>query len=344
MTKQTAKHKHTELELKKIQMRRKRRKNRMKRRFMAFLFMFVCALIIITVLKAPVFNVRSIVCVGQETLSEKEIIAAAGAKTGENIFISNISRMKRQVAEIPKVAQSNVRRLFPNRIKIWVREAKDAAFIETQSGGYLVTDINARILYSAEKEDERLKTLVKISGAEVASKQVGTVAFAETDANSSSALECLKALEKHSMLDGTRLIDVSKAGTIVINYEDRLRIILGSFDDLDYKLKFINKVKTENLSELERAELDFTGDKLYAAPLSENSGEADKGGEGAKAEDKALSGGDESGKAEDKAASGKEDKTESGQTGAEEKTAQGSEAKENKTGGAASNNNGEKSE
>ena len=112
MTKQTAKHKHTELELKKIQMRRKRRKNRMKRRFMAFLFMFVCALIIITVLKAPVFNVKSIVCVGQETLSKKEIIAAAGAKTGENIFISNISRMKRQVAEMPKVAQSNVRAAF----------------------------------------------------------------------------------------------------------------------------------------------------------------------------------------------------------------------------------------
>ena len=51
-----------------------------------------------------------------------------------------------------------------------------------------------------------------------------------------------------------------------LDYENRLYMLLGSYDNMDYKLKFSKKVIEENISEYEKALFDYRGDKLYVGP------------------------------------------------------------------------------
>ena len=74
------------IEKNKAVMRKKRRKTKMKKRFIVFVFLFLCAGIILTVLKAPFFNISGIDCVGQERLTREQLLDSAQIKVGSNIL------------------------------------------------------------------------------------------------------------------------------------------------------------------------------------------------------------------------------------------------------------------
>lgn len=253
-----------ELQLRKKQQMKKKAKNRIKRRLIVFLFLFVCTAIIFTVLKAPFFNVKTIVCVGQESLTEEQIIEIAGAKLNANIFSTGVKTMKRRLLENPAIAESNVRRLFPNKIKIWVREAKTAMYIENDKSYVLVND-TGRVIKSIDKTEERPKA-AKLVDFVPASEVPGENIIAKDDVSGQTIIECVKALKKLDMLEKITSISAADLSDIRIDYEDRLYILLGSFEQMDYKLNFVKKVISENISEYEKALLDYRGKNLFVGP------------------------------------------------------------------------------
>lgn len=266
----------SETELKKREMRRARRKIRIKRRATVFLFMFVCAAVVIFVLKAPMFNIKSVMCVGTENITQEELIKAAGVKTGENIFAANIGMMKKQLSAMPEIAESNVRRIFPNKIKIWVREAEPAAFV-ISGGEAAIIDRNGRVIRCTDQKAEELSAIAELTGPEVVSTTPGESIAADGDLKAEKVFECIGIMSELGMLGKIQYIDANDLSDIRFGYENRLRILLGGYDKMDYKLKFIKTVIDDKLSPYESANLDYTGDKLYVGPLEtendENAGE-----------------------------------------------------------------------
>lgn len=255
-----------EFERKKQQLKKKKRRARAKRRFVVFVFLFVCIGIIFTVLKAPVFNVKSIVCVGQDELTEEQIIKIAGAKTDVNIFSTGISAMKRRLAENPAIAECNVRRLFPNKIKIWVRESKPALAIRSGEG-FLLADSNGKIIKIVEgKAAEIAESLAKLEEFEPATATLGGSIYKQDDVVHTKTAECVSILAELEMLDKITMISAADLSDIKLDYQDRLYIMLGTYDQMEYKLTFIKKVISESLSEYEKANLDYRGKNLYVGP------------------------------------------------------------------------------
>lgn len=250
---------------KKAQMRKKRRVMKVKRRFAVcavFVFM-VCGAA--AVFKAPFFDVKEIVCVGQEKLSEDELIKASGVQKGKNVFLTNISEVKNGLSKIPYVSEYNARRIFPNKIKIWVRESKPVFTVKTE-GKYAICDINAKVL---EIADENEVGVCEILISDAPKAQTGKILMDEEDPQYKKLLECIGLLENFDMLKNTNTIDFSDISDIIIYYDGRLKIKLGSASELDYKIKFAEKVIKENISDMERATVDYTGDKLYVGPYEE---------------------------------------------------------------------------
>lgn len=255
-----------DLEARKKRLIREKRRNRLKRRFIIFIFLFVCTAVIFTVLKAPFFSVKTIVCVGQETLNEKQIIKIAGAETGANIFSTSVKAMKRRLSENPNIEQSNVRRIYPNKIKIWVRESKAFAFVE--SGGLLLlVDKNGQIIKVEEqKEGKKAEDLAWLEGFEPKSTKLGEYITDSKNPVHQKTFECIGIMDKLKMLDKVTSISAADLSDIRVDYDNRLYIMLGSYDKMEYKLTFINKVISQNLSEYEKAILDYRGEKLYVGP------------------------------------------------------------------------------
>lgn len=258
----------SEIEQKKLDMRRERRKVRAKRRIAVFLFLFACAGIVLIVLKAPIFNIKSVMCVGAEAIPEKELIQAAGVKIGGNIFSANVGMMKKRVSELPQVAESNVRRIFPNKIKIWVRESKPAAFMRNDSAAFVI-DRNGKIIAQTKRDAEELSQIAELTGLEQSGTKPGEKITDSDDLRAEKIFECLGIMSDIEMIGKTQYIDASDLSDIKIGYENRLRILIGGYDRMDYKLRFIKKVIDEKLSPYESANLDYTGDKLYVGPIED---------------------------------------------------------------------------
>ena len=255
-----------DLQARKKQLIKKKRRNRLKRRFIIFIFLFVCTAVIFTVLKAPFFNVKTIVCVGQETLNEGQIIKIAGAETGVNIFSTSVKAMKRRLSENPNIEQSNVRRIYPNKIKIWVRESKAAAFVES-SGLILLADKDGQIIKVVDQKDsKKADGLARLEGFEPKATKLGEYIIDRKDPVHQKTFECIGIMDKLKMLDKVTSISAADLSDIMVDYDNRLYIMLGSYDKMEYKLTFINKVISQNLSEYEKATLDYRGEKLYVGP------------------------------------------------------------------------------
>ncbi len=258
-----------EFETKKKRILKKKKLNRIKRRLAAFLFVLICTGIIFTVLKAPFFNVDAIVCVGQQELTEERIVEIAGAKTGVNVFSASVKDMKKRLSAEPSIAECNVRRLFPNKIKIWVRESKAVACIEN-AGYLLLTDKNGQIIkiVELEKKDSVAK-VARLEGFKPAANGLGEYVCSKDDAVHIKTYECIEILDKLDMIQNITMINAADLSNIEIDYQDRLHIMLGGYEQMEYKLRFIKKVISENLSEYEKAILDYRGEKLYVEPKTE---------------------------------------------------------------------------
>lgn len=258
-----------EFEQKKRELMKKKRKNRAKRRTIVLLFLIVCVGIIVAVFKAPFFNVKTVFCVGQQNMAETEIVKLADVHPGTNIFSVNLRAVKKRLASNPMIAETNVRRIFPNKIKIWVKEAKMVAYVE-KDGKYLMLDRNGQIIKVLTGENAKTAPkAAKLSGIEIVSEKPGEYIATPDDQRAIKLFECIDNLLELEMLDKVNYINFEDLSNVEIDYESRLFMLLGSYEKLDYKLKFVKKVIDDNISEHEKALFDYRGDKLYVGPREE---------------------------------------------------------------------------
>ena len=266
MEKRTKDEYSEQLERNKRIMMKKRKKMRAKRRFIVFMFLLICAGIIITALKAPFFNIGQIVCDGEANLTEEQILKTAGINTGQNIFSTGVRKAEEKLTENPEIAEAAVRRVFPNKIRIEIKEAVPIAYVVFDSE-YLMIDGDGKIIKLAESaEDERLKNLIHIEGIEVVSATAGKKIASNEDIRAKELYKCLDTMQTLGMRDKVNYIDIADLSDIKLDYENRIYMLLGSYDKLDYKLKFVKKVIDEKLSEQEKAKFDFRSEKLHVGP------------------------------------------------------------------------------
>ena len=230
--------KRDSLELKKQQLKKNKRRNKLKRRFYIFTVFFILVGITAILFKAPFFNISEVICIGQEQLTEEEILKAAQVEEGKNIFLTNISDVKERVAAIPRVSESNARRIFPNKVKIWVREAVPCLAVE-KDGKFAVCDKNTKVLEIADENKDNLCVLKLSDTKDV---KPGDTYADINDFRDKKLLELIDIMENLGMINLSNYIDFSDISDIIILYDSRLKIKIGNTNDLEYKLKFINEI------------------------------------------------------------------------------------------------------
>ncbi len=136
--------------------RKRRRENRMSAKTRAAILFTLIVVIGIGVglLIAPPLAVEEVYCEGNVRVSQEEIIEAAKIPLGKNILLQRLSKARKRVGEIPIIDEVKTRRVFPNKIKIWVRERIPAAYLYDGEGKCVVMDLQGYIL--DVMEDERV--------------------------------------------------------------------------------------------------------------------------------------------------------------------------------------------
>ena len=227
--------------------RRERKRKRFKARFTIFVCVLLSGGIVVTLFFAPIFEITDIYAIGNNRVTEGEIIArsevlmASGTRSGDNIFRTSSQRIINNVLTIPYIREANARRLFPNRIRIWVRESEPRANIAIYGGRYAIIDERGQIL-EILSEPYIIPTFY---GLDADNPVAGEMLAAENAVNLEVALMILNELINHRISDRIVSIDITSLTQITMNYENRISIIIGNASDLDYKIEFFSNIAGE---------------------------------------------------------------------------------------------------
>ena len=186
--------------------------------------------------------------------SSSEIIQALGVAPEENIFSFDPGEKEAALErQFPLLESIRVVRDYPNTVVVQVTEAVPAYAMQTQSGWLTLSD-QFKILACGSAQPEGLKTLY---GGEAKTTAPGEqLSFAAEDAADSTAasdsaaasspeeadkkMETLTALqaklEEYELLDDVTRMEFADTDQVAFLYQDRVSVLLGTLNDLDYKL------------------------------------------------------------------------------------------------------------
>lgn len=278
-------------------LRRKRAKSMMNRRrkrlrllalFVAVVLAAVGLVLAVTVLfKVASFRVentdkRDPVDLGPYT--EEQILQALAVNLGDNIF--GFSAKDRQILlerALPELETVQVRRSLPSTVVVQVEPAT-AAYKVAYGDQWAVLSTSCKVMRLEEEEPEGL---VELQGIEAAQAEPGTriqlsqpaaaegAASAPQEGSAASATpgpetavttadealsELLAGLEQNGLLEGLTAVQLGDLEEFSFTYQDRLKIRLGTSNNLDYKLRLTARVVlgADGLAPTDRGTLDVS--------------------------------------------------------------------------------------
>ena len=123
-----------------------------KRRKWILIGVGICVAVCAALLFTPIFNVENVVCQGNVRIAYEEIESAAKVEKGKNVLLQNMGDIEKRVKEIPLVEDAQIRRIFPDGIKISIKECVPAAYIQIGDGRAVLTDMDGKALEILDKE------------------------------------------------------------------------------------------------------------------------------------------------------------------------------------------------
>ena len=196
--------------------------------------------------------------------SSEQIVQALGVNLEENIFSFDPASKAAALEQVfPMLENIRVERDYPGTVVIQVTEAQPAYTMQT-SGGWLTLSASLKILSSDGVQPAGLPTLY---GGEPVSQTPGTQLSFEQPAPASSAASdsaasdsasgtaeeagdkrldslntLLAALDALRMRGDVTRIEFADPEEMSFLYQDRISVLLGTLNELDYKLKLAQHV------------------------------------------------------------------------------------------------------
>ena len=196
--------------------------------------------------------------------SSEQIVQALGVNLEENIFSFDPASKAAALEQVfPMLENIRVERDYPGTVVIQVTEAQPAYTMQT-SGGWLTLSASLKILSSDAVQPAGLPTLY---GGEPVSQTPGTKLSFEQPAPASSAASdsaasdsasgtaeeagdkrldslntLLAALDALGMRGDVTRIEFADPEEMSFLYQDRISVLLGTLNELDYKLKLAQHV------------------------------------------------------------------------------------------------------
>ncbi len=298
-----------------------------KRKVLRVLFYAVTLLVLVSVcfvLSLTVFfKIDEIEVKGKSRYSGDEIKSSCMIKQGDNLILCNTSPGEKNIWEkFPYIEKVTISKELFNRIVITVKEATPTCVIESE-GKYVLLSESGKIIDISDTL--RNTNIPKIMGAKLKEPKLSSAVKYKDENVEGYINEILDAEEKYKL--GTiDIIDISNMSKITLTTKQGLRIVIGTPESIDYKLKTAKKIIEKSLSEKDKGILDVSlcsaegGKSYYSSQADESSAQASKVSKPKTTSDtkKKTESSSESSKAEESGAN--EDETSDADTGDPETT------------------------
>ena len=232
--------------------RRRRRRGNYTLYYLLIL-LFVLALAI-TLSLTVFFKITAVVVTGTDRYPNEQLVLATGVEVGDNLLRISKSDISRRLTQYPYIESVEVKRAFPPKVVVTVTEATPLAAVG-QPGNYVLVSTQGRILETGLVEVP--EGITAAAGPQITGEEGQMVG--EEQEEYISMLADLREAILATGFDKITAIDVTDRLNIVVTYDGRVTIQLGSERDLERKLGMVYTI-------LEDQEEDFVGEINATSP------------------------------------------------------------------------------
>lgn len=213
----------------------------------------ICAAILAAV--TVFFKVKKVIVSGESRYSAEEVLEAAGIAEGENLFFLNkVAITNRIFRDRPYLDTVSIRRRFPDTVEIILQDCVPSAAVSFQNRYWLV-DKKGKILEEISQEQAAGHCLV--TGLELEEPQLGEYLDFSRPEQGKALSTILNTAENSGILKEIMGIHMEKLFEIKLQYTERFVVELGTVEDLEKKISFLNQV-VERLGSTDTGVIDLT--------------------------------------------------------------------------------------
>lgn len=188
-----------------------------------WVFILVGLVAVFLLANSSLFNVSDISVIGCSRFSAGEIVAASGISGEINILHVDEEAARTEIEKNPYLIVTDIRRVFPTGVEIYVEERVPTAQIHTANGWY-VTDEKCVALSLNNAGDDQLITLENVS---IHLPTFGSVISSDSDAKTEAACLVLAAARQSGLTEKIRSVDLADPDNISLRYGDDLTVKIG---------------------------------------------------------------------------------------------------------------------
>lgn len=219
------------------------KKRRKKIKKTIALLMVLIGLLILFLIKAPIFNINNVKIVSDdnEVALKNDIENKLQGIKGRNIFYVKRSYIESILKDDPYIKDVKVTKALPNNLTVEVKENKKIFTVE-QNGNYYALDESGKVLDKKLGEND----LVKLEGITIQDKEIG-----EKITEDEKILEVIKdfgaLINSNTSSIKFNKLDISNLSNISL-YSNEVLIKIGGNFDLSRKLNYaVNILKSDKV-------------------------------------------------------------------------------------------------
>ncbi len=221
--------------------------------FYIFIFLIIVGTGLI-VSSTTLFKIEDILVEGESRYGDNDIIKSSNIHNGENLFFVKIKKIQETIQyEFPYIGEVEIKKKIPNKVIICVEEKSPIVEIEYNEQ-YLLVNKNRKIVDITNK---KVDNICLIRGINIENPEKGRNIKFKNEETEFLSEEIINTVKKHE-IDKIDLIDISNPMHIYMDYDKRIKLELGSFENLDYKIKTASVILKDKLNDNDKGTLDLT--------------------------------------------------------------------------------------
>ncbi|MBR0423372.1 MAG: FtsQ-type POTRA domain-containing protein [Clostridia bacterium] len=199
-----------------------------------------------------IFFVRNITVTGNSHYDDSEIISTSGIKMGNNLLFVNSKKSESEIYDkFAYVEKAEINKKLPGSIEIKITTGSPYYFMEHENEYLIISKLDKLL----EKTVEIPPELIQIKGVEFEILKNGSVKYKDPKAKESifKIVDAFKSRELNFLNE----IEASNLNDIKVMYDHRIKILIGSEEDLNYKLLTAKEIIMNKISASEKGTLNL---------------------------------------------------------------------------------------
>ncbi len=208
-----------------------------------------------------IFVIKNVTVNGEGIYSAETILEASGVGEGVNLYSFRASTVEKNITlRCPYIGSVDVDRQIPNRMTITVKE-DSPRYYAVIFGEYKLLSAKLRVLGEVESAEDLPQGLVKLKLPAVSYSVAGRVIKFADPKRERSVRNVLTVAEESGIKDKLTMIDLRDQFDMSMVCDAKQKLMVGSEDDLEYKLKIAEKILENEMFESDtKYKIDFTVD------------------------------------------------------------------------------------